>query len=334
VITERDFSLEDTPKTRELKSRGFVVEPFLSEGDVQALLDLHRATFPEVDGDIHLTAFLTDPAMKKRLFEAVQNIVGEKLKTLVPGFSLLYASFVTKKAQVGRGRVAIHQDLSVVEHDKHLGLNAWVPLCDVDHTNGCLKVVAGSHAFGHTCANPRNPAPYNNVLNILDEYAIDVPMKQGQALLFDSRVLHKSDGNTTNKPRIALLLNVYPSSATPKYYQWNRDNPDQLELYEVTTSFLQNFSPNSYEVDAEAKGARLIRLFDYQFECTKADDLPRILPTAHLPKKPHPAPVAAARANSAPDGNTHRRGQLAPEVKSQTNSLALRKVLSSLLRRD
>ncbi len=331
--TERDFSLEDTTKASELKSRGYRVEPFLGEGDVQALLDLHRASFPEVGRDVHLTALLNDPATKKRLFEAVENIVGEKIKTLVPGFSLLYASFATKNAQSAHGRVALHQDLSVVEHDKHLGLNAWVPLCDVDQTNGCLSVVEGSHAFGHIGANPRNPAPYTHLLKVLDEYAIDVPMKKGEALLFDSRLLHGSDGNITDRPRIALLLNFHPSTATPKYYQWNQDNPDQLELYEVNRSFLQNFSPNYYGADAQAKGAKLIRVFDYKFEPMKAEDLPAILPTAHLPTKPNRGPAAVARSESARYEPAHPRGQVPREPKTQTTRLPLGELLSSLVRR-
>jgi hypothetical protein len=227
----------------------------------------------------------------------------------------------------------MHQDLSLVEHDKHVGLNAWIPLTDVDHTNSCMKVIAGSHAFGHIEANPKNPAPYDKVHKMLDDYIIEVPMKQGEALLFDTQVLHGTDVNITDKTRIALLLNFHPSCASPKYYQWNKDNPDQLELYEVNRSFFQKFSPNRYGTDVEAHGAKLIRLVDYKFEWTRAEDLPTILPTAHLPKKPDSAPVGAARAESAPNERTRRREQLAPEVKPQTNKLPLRKVLSSLLRR-
>jgi hypothetical protein len=328
---ELELSLDGTAKARELKRRGYTIEPFLSEGNIQALLELHRATIPEVHRDLHVSAFLADPAAKKQIFEGIRNVVADKLNTLAPGYFLLNASFVTKKAKSANGRMGMHQDYSLVEHDKHLGLNVWAPLCDVDRTNGCLKVIDGSQAFGHISANPPNPAPYSNVRETLEQYMNDVPMKKGEAFLFDTRVLHKTDDNITDKTRIAVFLNLCPLTASPKLYQWNKDNPDQLELYEVTTSFLHAFAPNSYAANARFDGAKLIGVVDYRFEQVKAEDLPQILPTAHLPKTPNSAAVESTRAQRA---RACSKEKLAPEPKPPTTRFPLRKRLSSLLRWD
>ncbi len=59
----------------------------------------------------------------------------------MPGYQLVIASFVTKKAQSTRGRLALHQDYSLIDHKEHLGVNVWIPLSDVDDRNGNLRMV-------------------------------------------------------------------------------------------------------------------------------------------------------------------------------------------------
>jgi hypothetical protein len=269
----------EAEKSQELHQRGYAVQPFLDAADMQALTALHRDTTPAVPADYYVSAFSGDVATKRRIFEGIVAVVQDKVKTLAPGYRILMASFVTKKAKSTKGRLGLHQDYSLVDHTRNLGLNIWSPLCDVDHRNGCLRVVEGSQVFGHISATPPNPSPYDNVRKNLDaEYLVDVPMAAGSAFLFDTRVLHATENNVTESDRTSVFLNLVPESATPRLYLWNQGSPAKLEVYEVNSEFMLQLPPNQYIENAEQLGARFAGLIDYTYETLTASELARILP--------------------------------------------------------
>lgn len=261
-------------------NRGYTVEPFLDAADIENLLSLHRETTPVAPSDYYVTAFGEDFATKRRIYEGITNVVREKTGRLAPGYRILMASFVNKKARSTQGRLGIHQDYSLVDHVEHLGLNVWCPLCDVDERNGCLKVVDGSHLLGHISATPPNPAPFDDVRGELDSdrYMVELPMRAGAAFLFDQRVLHATEDNRTDADRTSVFLNLVPENVTPRLYMWNERNPGQLEVYEVDTDVMLRLPPNKYLEDASRLGARFIGFIDHTFERLTSADLQKRLP--------------------------------------------------------
>jgi hypothetical protein len=269
----------EAEKSRELQQRGYTVQPFLDAGDIQALDALHRETTPAVPADYYVSAFGSDVATKRRIFEGIVTVVQDKVKMLAPGYRILMASFVTKRAKSTKGRLGIHQDYSLVDHTRNLGLNVWCPLCGVDNRNGCLRVVEGSQVFGHISATPPNPSPYDSVRKDLDAgYLVDVPMAAGSAFLFDTRVLHATDDNVTEMDRTSVFLNLVPESATPRLYMWNKLAPAKLEFYEVDSNFMLQLPPNQYIENADQLGARFVGLIDYTYETLTSSSLTQILP--------------------------------------------------------
>jgi ectoine hydroxylase-related dioxygenase (phytanoyl-CoA dioxygenase family) len=191
----------------------------------------------------------------------------------------LLASFVTKKAKSLHGTLGLHPDYSLVDHSRHIGLNVWCPLLDVDHRNGCLCVVEGSHILGHIGSTPPATNPYHTVLGELEsKYKTALPMTRGSAFLFDARLLHATGENITDSDRISLQFSMVPESATPLLYQWNDRQPKKLEVYEVDTDFLLRAPPHQYLEHAEQKGAKFLGLIDYNRQNLTVADLKRMLP--------------------------------------------------------
>jgi SAM-dependent methyltransferase len=275
-------------KRRALAGRGYTIEPFLDACDLQALAALHAQTTRVVPSEFHVSAYLADLETKRRIYEGIAAIVRHKVEALAPGYRLVMGMFATKRANSTRGRLALHQDYSLVDHREHLGLNVWIPLCDVDTRNACLRVVDGSHALGHISANPPNPEPYRNVRQILDSstYLRDVPMAGGEAFLFDTRVLHVTEDNHTDSDRIAVLLNLVPGDVPARLYQWNERDPDRLEVWEVESElYLRMAAPNAYIENPELMGAKFVGRMDHKFEMLTPSDLERILPAPAPPIK-------------------------------------------------
>jgi cyclopropane fatty-acyl-phospholipid synthase-like methyltransferase len=268
-------------KLRELAGRGYTIEPFLDASDLEALAALYGETTHFVPSEFHVSAYLGDPEIRRKIHKGIAAIVGNKLGALAPGYRLVMALFATKKANSTRGRLALHQDYSLVDHGEHLGLNVWIPLCDVDTRNACLRVVEGSQILGHISANPPNPEPYRNVRQTLDSgtYLRDVPMAGGEAFLFDTRVLHVTEENHTDSDRIAVLLSLVPGNVPARLYQWNERDPDRLEVWEVDTElYLRMAAPNAYIENPELMGAKFAGRIDHKFEMLTLSDLQRILP--------------------------------------------------------
>jgi phytanoyl-CoA dioxygenase PhyH len=234
-----ELSFQSQFREAGLPETGYAIEPLLSASEIEALKGLYSETTPAVLGDFYISALGASVASKRRIFEGIAAIIKGKIARLTPGYRLLLASFVTKRAGSTRGRLGIHQDNSFVNPDESIGINIWVPLSDVDSSNACLRIIEYSQRFGHISATPINPAPYNTVVSELEsKYLRDLPMKAGSACMFDSRILHATEENQTRGDRIALYLNLVQETVTPLSYVWNEEEQERLEVYRIDTDFL------------------------------------------------------------------------------------------------
>ncbi len=280
-------------KPLELPGRGYLIEPFLDNAEIEALKQLYRETTPEVPSDFYISAFAKDPEVKRRILEGISHVVQHKLKVLAPGYRILLASFATKKAKSLHGTQGLHSDYSLVDHSRHLGPNLWCPLSDVDNRNGCLCVVEGSQILGHIGSSPPAPSPYRGVLGKLEsKYKIEVPMAAGYAFLFDARLLHASGENITDLDRTSLLFSLVPENASALLYQWNARQPEKLEVYEVDNEFILRMTPYQYIEHADQEGAKFLGFLDYNPRQLTSADLERMLP----------CPDSAARTARTPTG--------------------------------
>jgi hypothetical protein len=117
-------------------------------------------------------------------------------------------------------------------------LQTWAPLVgDANTRNGTIQVCVGSHKEGIAKQSwdmeKGGANPFVIDENIVKKYEIiDVEMKKGQFMIFNSRLFHRSGKNTSNKVRYSLVgmyhdvdnLNFEPPILTFKY----RKNPKQF----------------------------------------------------------------------------------------------------------
>ena len=96
----------------------------------------------------------------------------------------------------------------------------WLPLVDVDETNGCLLLAPGSHRLGalrvrvHDPLNARRNA--NETMDVVDldaalarHPALSVPAVAGDALVFHTFVLHRSQPNRSAATRWTLQARYF-----------------------------------------------------------------------------------------------------------------------------
>jgi hypothetical protein len=99
-------------------------------------------------------------------------------------------------------------------------VTVWLPLVDVDEGNGCLLLAPGSHRLGalrvrvHDALNARRNA--NEAMDVVDldaalacHPAISVPAAAGDALVFHTFLLHRSQPNRSAATRWTLQARYF-----------------------------------------------------------------------------------------------------------------------------
>lgn len=101
-----------------------------------------------------------------------------------------------------------HQDESYWEPDFHYcATGAWLPLEDVDMSNGCMCFLPGSHKGPVLSHHHYGGDPAVHLLEVDDapdtSRAVPVPLRVGGATFHHPRTLHATAPNSTDRPRRA-----------------------------------------------------------------------------------------------------------------------------------
>jgi len=132
--------------------------------------------------------------------------------------------------------VNFHSDSSILNEDKFEYVTMWLPLEDVNKDNGCIFIVPGSGKL-FTYEFPFNVAwPYPQLFDTLKKYAVDLPMKAGDLLLFSAKTLHGSYPNQTQTPRKVVATALIPPDSEMLFYYYDRDD-NTVNTYEVDPWF-------------------------------------------------------------------------------------------------
>ena len=265
-------------KWREIGSKGYSVQAFLDPSEVEALNQLYIATVPEASSPFFLSVFL--PAdVRRTILEGFHAILDEKLAEVVPGFKMVGASFVMKKADSVGARMGLHQDCSLVDQDKHLGINIWLPLCDTDSSNGCLCVVDYSQRFNQISCLPPLHGPHSDFeQELAPRYITSLQMKAGEACLFDARVLHKSEENHSDRDRIAAFFNLIPEDQPIRLNLRNPENPGRLEVYHTDSDFILQLNPLHYPDASQRERLTFVESIEFTERKLSGSDIAALRP--------------------------------------------------------
>jgi len=95
-------------------------------------------------------------------------------------------------------------------------LTTWIPLVPVDHANGCMQVIGGSHLHGpvrHEVGN--NPAAFLEIPAGVDETGlVTCAMDPGDVLIMHPQTLHRSTPNVSDIIRWSVDLRYVCGSSS------------------------------------------------------------------------------------------------------------------------
>ena len=147
------------------------------------------------------------------LLNAVEDILG--------GDILIYGTLVFYKPPRDSGYSSWHQDSLYSGLHLTPSTSAWIALTASHPANGCMRVLPGSHKQG--LLNHVNVQGDPDLLNrrgervemVVDESeAVNVVLRPGEMSLHQSNIVHGSNPNTSDEPRIGFIVRYVTNQFT------------------------------------------------------------------------------------------------------------------------
>jgi hypothetical protein len=134
-----------------------------------------------------------------------------------------HTKLMQKEPKVG-GAWEWHQDYGYWYKNQFLFpdqlVSVMIALTEANKANGCLQVIKGSHKLGrvnHGFSGEQVGADMVMVEHALKTMEhVYVEIQPGDALFFHSNLLHRSESNTSDKPRWSII-SCYNSLSNPAY---------------------------------------------------------------------------------------------------------------------
>lgn len=221
--------------------QGFIHIPnFLSSEELELLRGLyHKKEKSFFDKGFHRTLDLKNFKKKKEIYDGIASIVTPKGQQNLKDYRMLLTSFMTKEKKADA--FDIHQNWTFVEEDNYTSLVIWIPLQDVDSSNGGMSFIPGSDQWDKGIRGNNIIWQYESQKDKLLQDLIPLPMNAGDAVIFDDATIHYTSPNTNKKPRIAIAQVMIPEAAQPIFYNLNLQTK-QLEKYAISDNFYLTFT--------------------------------------------------------------------------------------------
>jgi len=151
------------------------------------------------------------------LLNAVQDVLGSDI--------LIDGTLVFWKPPQDFGYVSWHQDALYSGWHLTPTTSAWIALTPSQRSNGCMRAMPGSHRQGllkHGNVPDESNLLFRGervIMEVDEARAVDVVLQPGEMSLHQSTIVHGSNPNTSDEPRIGFIVRFVTSRVT------NRDRP-------------------------------------------------------------------------------------------------------------
>ena len=151
------------------------------------------------------------------ILDYVEDVIG-------PNFCQWGGQFFVKYPQDG-SEVPWHQDSQYWPLSPERTVTVWLAIYDTDATNAAMQVIRGSHKKGvythHINDAPNLVLPKEVDANEIDQENIaTLDMKAGEISLHDSRLIHGSGPNASDRRRCGITMRYCPTEVKCDLSVW------------------------------------------------------------------------------------------------------------------
>ena len=151
------------------------------------------------------------------LLNAVEGILGSEL--VVDGTLVFY------KPPRDSSYSAWHQDSVYSTWHLTPSVSAWIAFTPSECSNGCMRAIPGSHkdgVFEHDTVDDPNLLNRRGErirMDVNESQAVDVVLRPGEMSLHHANIVHGSNANGSDGPRIGFIIRFVTSQSTSRERQ-------------------------------------------------------------------------------------------------------------------
>ena len=235
---------KDVAQQSLFEKQGFIVVPFLDEKEVAELDKLFDQMHPSISATAGFVAgsYSSDLAYKQKASDEIVKAFSKHYERLFTNYQPFGAAFLYKLPNAN-SQLSIHQDWTIVDEEKFVALNCWVPLTDIDQHNGALHVVPATHYDKiKTLRAPTLPFFFSGNDDVVEKASVPMYVKAGEAVILNQSVIHYSPPNNGSKIRKAITAGVKSKGAPMIFHYKDNSKPSStIEQFLMPEIFLISF---------------------------------------------------------------------------------------------
>jgi len=271
------FLDEDTQRC--FDENGYAVIPFYNKDQIKEFNLLYDLIQPKNVRGIFPSTYSKDKSYRDSAHQEICTIAQSSQDRTFKNYKIICGSFIVKYPG-SENTMDVHQDMTLVDEKHFSGINIWVPLIDLNDNNGTLYILEGSHQLLHTYRGASIRPIYDKsvVSRAIRKLARPVYPKAGEAIVFDQSIIHFSEQNQSDVPRIVTNIFITQKEASI-LTAWHEPSMGSfVELFEHNSEFMQLFEQFSEDINLRPRMGKSVGRVPYAF--------PRI--NYHLLKRHYP----------------------------------------------
>lgn len=214
--------------------------------------------------------WMVELACQPKLLDVIESLIG-------PNIRLYLSSLWSKGARDGTF-VSWHQDSAYYGLEPHEEITAWVALTPSNRSNGCVRVIPGTHlgadyAHEETFERTNLLSRGQTIRDIDASQAVDMELKPGQFSVHHEKLVHGSDPNNSDDARVGIAFMYLPTHVRStvgrrasilvrgedRFGHWDEDPRPRFDLDPVALAAMKraqdSYRDSSLRSEAERAGA-------------------------------------------------------------------------------
>lgn len=221
---------------QKLQQEGYAVVSFLDTNAVDQLRTYyHEHAAANVTQGRYTSLEHETPEKRREAHSSIVEIISPFVSRVFQDYKIPIAQFFVKQSH-SAGDIDYHTDTSLLIN-QHIESNyaIWIPLQSVNEQNGALQMVPGSHLWysgimaGHW--------PFSAYTQALAKLAVTINCVAGEAIIFDTRIIHSSTFNTTSNQRVAVVVRLVHEASQLYSFNYQPGTEPCIELFAEPDDF-------------------------------------------------------------------------------------------------
>lgn len=256
----------------EINKNGFAIIEFLTSKEIEQLKTEFGKFFPDrsLFSGSYSSMSALDNEQRKNAHLAIQAIIKERLESLFKDFecpiSLLYS-----RRPDGKHKLDWHTDPAFNFNEHNVPIyGIWCPLQEVNETSGGLKIIPGGHRIipKLNLSYAQWKWPLEEYRELLNDYGKSFDLTAGQAIIFDTRMIHASDLNTSDLERDNVVMRILPKNTN--FFKFIRTCQTGGQLFQVSSNHFFTSSAKDHQLTPEEKQTNDF-MYTFEYELTKKE---------------------------------------------------------------